>query len=250
MRGSACVIMAAGLGKRMAVPMPKVLLTVAGVPLVTHVVETVVKAGVKQIVVVVGHGREQVEKALAGYPVTPVVQEEQLGTGHAVMQAIPALKPETRLVLTMSGDSPLVKPGTLTALIRAHKRSANAATVLTAIVPDPAGYGRIVRDGSGGLVGIVEDKDCDDGQRKIREINSSMYCFQLGPLAAALGKVRNVNVQGEYYLTDVIGILRDRGQRVGAVAAPDWREVLGANSPEELALLESVMALRERESAI
>jgi bifunctional UDP-N-acetylglucosamine pyrophosphorylase/glucosamine-1-phosphate N-acetyltransferase len=248
MRDSGCVIMAAGLGKRMAVPMPKVLLTVAGKPLVCHVVETALEAGVRQIVVVVGHGRDQVKAALAGFPVTLVVQEEQLGTAHAVMQAVPALRPETGLVLAMSGDSPLVRADTISALVAAHKKKANAATVLTAVVPDPTGYGRILRNQSGELTGILEHKDCDEDQRRIREINSSIYCFQMGPLSSALSMVEKVNVQGEYYLTDVIGILRDRGQRVGAVAASDWREVLGANDPEELALLESVMALRGRGS--
>lgn len=250
MRDSACVIMAAGLGKRMAVPMPKVLLTVAGKPLVSHVVEMALKVGVRQIVVVVGHGREQVKNALAEYPVTLVVQEEQLGTGHAVKQAMPALRPDTGLVLAMSGDSPLVRPETIAGLIAFHKKKANAATVLTAVVPDPSGYGRIIRDEKGELLAILEHKDCDDSQRKIAEINSSIYCFQMGPLSGALGMVGNVNVQGEYYLTDVIGILRERRQRVGALAASDWREVLGANSPDELVLLESVMALRERESAM
>jgi bifunctional UDP-N-acetylglucosamine pyrophosphorylase/glucosamine-1-phosphate N-acetyltransferase len=242
--------MAAGLGKRMAVPVPKVLLTVAGKPLVTHVVESALEAGVRQIVVVVGHGRDQVGAALADYPVTLAIQEKQLGTAHAVMQAMPELKPETGLVLTMSGDSPLVRSTTLSGLIAVHKKKANAATVLTAVVPDPSGYGRIMRDARGALSSILEHKDCDDRQREIREINSSIYCFQMRPLAGALVEVRNVNVQGEYYLTDVIGILRDRGQRIGTVTAPDWREVLGANSPDELATLESVMALRGRESAM
>ena len=250
MRNSACVIMAAGLGKRMAVPMPKVLLTVAGKPLVSHVVETALKAGVKQVVVVVGHGREQVAGALAGYPVSLAVQKEQLGTGHAVMQAVPALRPGTGLVLTMSGDSPLVRPETISRLIALHKREANAATVLTARVPEPAGYGRILRSETGGLLGILEDKDCDASQKAISEINSSIYCFQMAALSGALGMVRNLNAQGEYYLTDVIGILRGRGQRVGSFTAPDWREVLGANCPEELALRESVIALREMESAM
>lgn len=250
MRDSACVIMAAGLGKRMAVPMPKVLLTVAGKPLVSYVVEAALASGLEQIVVVVGHGRDQVREALAGYPVTLAVQQEQLGTAHAVMQAMPSLRPGVGLVLTMSGDSPLVRSETIGALVGFHKSRANAATVLTAKVPEPKGYGRIIRDSRGALLGIVEDKDCDDSQKKIAEINSSIYCFQLDLLARALGLVGKLNVQGEYYLTDVIGILRDRGLRVGALAASDWREILGANNPEELALLESVIALRERSATM
>lgn len=241
--------MAAGLGKRMSVPMPKVLLTVAGKPLVSYVVEASQAAGVRQLVVVVGHGRERVQEALAKYEVTFAVQEEQLGTGHAVMQAMPHLRPGVGLVLTMSGDSPLVRPETISGLISRHKGRANAATVLTAKIPEPAGYGRVLRGAAGELLSIVEERDCTDSQRLINEINSSIYCFQLGPLAGALRLVGNDNAQGEYYLTDVIGILRERGFKVGAFAAPDWREVLGANSPDELVQLESVMTLRGRESA-
>jgi bifunctional UDP-N-acetylglucosamine pyrophosphorylase/glucosamine-1-phosphate N-acetyltransferase len=249
MRDSACIIMAAGLGKRMAVPIPKVLLTVSGKPLVSYVVEASRAAGVRQVVVVVGHGRERVQEALARYDVTFAVQEEQLGTGHAVMQAMPHLRPGVGLVLTMSGDSPLVRPETISGLIARHKRGMNAATVLTATVPEPAGYGRVVRGDAGELLSIVEERDCTDSQRLITEINSSIYCFQLGPLTAALKLIGKDNVQGEYYLTDVIGILRERGFRVGTFAAPDWREVLGANSPDELVKLESVMKLRGREAA-
>ena len=250
MRDSACVIMAAGLGKRMAAPIPKVLLTLAGRPLVGYAVEAALEAGVRQIVVVVGHGRERVAQVLERYPVTLAVQEEQLGTAHAVTQAMPFLRSGIGLVVTMSGDSPLVRPKTLASMMAFHKRRANAATVLTARVPEPKGYGRIIRDARGGLLRIVEEIDCDESQREISEVNSSIYCFQRGPLAGALGLVDRLNLRGEYYLTDVVGILRDRGLRVGALVAPDWREVLGANSREELALLESVMALRKTESAV
>jgi bifunctional UDP-N-acetylglucosamine pyrophosphorylase/glucosamine-1-phosphate N-acetyltransferase len=249
MRDSACIIMAAGLGKRMSVPIPKVLLTVAGRPLVSYVVEASLAAGVRQVVVVVGHGRERVQEALAKYDVTFAVQEQQLGTGHAVLKALPHLRPGVGLVLTMSGDSPLVRAGTIAGLIARHKRRVNAATVLTAKIPEPSGYGRVVRGASGELLSIVEERDCTDSQRLIDEINSSIYCFQLGPLAGALRLVGKDNVQGEYYLTDVIGILRERGLRVGTFEAPDWREVLGANSPEELLQLESVMKLWGRETA-
>ena len=240
--------MAAGLGKRMAVPMPKVLLTVAGKPLVVYVVEASLAAGVRQVVVVVGHGKDRVRDALAGYRVTFAMQEEQLGTAHAVMQAMPNLRAGVGLVLTMSGDSPLVRAETIAGLTACHKGKANAATVLTARVPDPTGYGRIVRGAAGELMSIVEERDCDSRQRAIDEINSSIYCFQLGPLTGALEGVGKDNAQREYYLTDVIGILRSRGFRVGTLTAPDWREVLGANNPEELSRLESVMAIRERES--
>ncbi len=246
MRGTACIIMAAGLGKRMAVPVPKVLLTIAGKPLIEYVVESAIAAGVSQTVVVVGHGREQVAQALTEYEVTFAVQEEQLGTAHAVMQAMPHLNRRVETILTMSGDSPLVSPGTMESMMTYHRKSGNAATVLTANVPEPAGYGRILRDPSGDLLGIVEDRDCDEAQRRITEVNSSIYCFQRKPLAGALTRVGRKNVQGEYYLTDVIGILRERGLRVGAVTAPDWREVLGANEPEELALLESIVRKRSQ----
>jgi bifunctional UDP-N-acetylglucosamine pyrophosphorylase/glucosamine-1-phosphate N-acetyltransferase len=147
----------------------------------------------------------------------------------------------------MSGDSPLVRAETLNGMVAYHRGAANAATVLTAVVSDPSGYGRILRDSRGALRGIVEDKDCDDLQRSIREINSSIYCFQLGPLAQALNLVRDNNVQGEYYLTDVIGILRRGGLRVGGHTAADWREVLGVNKPEELELVEAALGrLKEK----
>lgn len=248
MRESACVIMAAGLGKRMAVPMPKVLLNLGGKPLVAHVVEAAIEAGVRRVVVVVGHGREQVRTALAAYDVTLAVQEDQLGTGHAVMQAMPCLREGVGLVLTMSGDSPLIRPETIGGMISRHKSAANAATVLTAKIPSPEGYGRVIRGGGGELLAIVEDKDCDESQAMIDEVNSSIYCFQLPPLEWALGRLENDNAQKEYYLTDVIGILRGGGLKVGTYTALDWREVLGANNSDELVQLESVMALRERGS--
>ncbi len=232
----------------MAAPAPKVLLTAAGRPLVDYAVDASVAAGVRQVVVVVGHGRDRVRKALAGRTVTFAVQEEQLGTGHAVMQALPCLRSGVGMVLTMSGDTPLVRPETIKGMISRHRSKGSAATVLTAKVPDPSGYGRIIRGDNGGLLEIVEEKDCDESQRKIDEINSSVYCFQLGPLEAALRSVGRDNVQGEYYLTDVIGILRGAGLKVGAYAAEDWREVLGANNPEELLQIESVMELRARET--
>lgn len=241
MRDSCCIVMAAGLGKRMGRSVPKVLLNLGGRPLVTYVVEAAYAAGLKQVVVVVGHGREQVLDALAAYPVAVAVQEEQRGTAHAVMKALPALRDKTRLVVTMSGDSPLVRAETLKGMVTYHRGAANAATVLTAEVRDPSGYGRILRDSRGVLLGIVEDKDCNDFQKSIREINSSIYCFQLGPLTHALNLVRDNNVQGEYYLTDVIGILSKGGFRVGGLPAADWREVLGVNRPEELEQVEAAM---------
>jgi len=234
MRDSCCIVMAAGLGKRMGRAVPKVLLELEGRPLVAYVVEAAYEAGLAQVVVVVGHGRDRVRDALAAHPVDFAVQEEQRGTAHAVMLALPAVSPGTRLVVTMSGDSPLVKASTLKGLLARHGEAGNAATVLTAEVPDPAGYGRIIRDREGALSAIVEDKDCDESRKSIREINSSVYCFQHAPLVHALSLVRDNNVQGEYYLTDVIGILRRGGFRVGAHPAEDWREVLGVNRPEEL----------------
>jgi bifunctional UDP-N-acetylglucosamine pyrophosphorylase/glucosamine-1-phosphate N-acetyltransferase len=241
MRDGCCIIMAAGLGKRMGRSVPKVLLRLAGRPLVSYAVEAAYAAGARQVVVVVGHGRQEVQDALAGYDVDIAVQEEQRGTAHAVMQALPALRERMRLVVTMSGDSPLLRAQSLKEMISYHKGAANAATVLTAEVPDPSGYGRILRDSSGNLMGIVEERDCDDSQRAIREINSSVYCFQLEPLAHSLGLVRDQNAQGEFYLTDVLGILRRGGFRVGAYPAADWREVLGVNRPEELRQVEAAL---------
>lgn len=241
------VILAAGEGKRMKSPLPKVLHPLAGVPMVIHVVRAAREAGVPRPIVVVGHGREQVAAALEGQDVEIAVQAEQLGTGHAVMQAEPFLAPTggaNAEVLVLCGDAPLIRPQSLAVLLEEHRGRGRAATVMTAVPDEPGSLGRVVRDAAGGLERIVEVGDATPRELEIREINSGIYCFQLEPLRGALGRLGRDNAQRQYYLTDTMVILRAGGLRVGAWRVPDANEVLGVNTPEELAAAERAWRAR------
>ncbi|MFC9650019.1 MULTISPECIES: bifunctional UDP-N-acetylglucosamine diphosphorylase/glucosamine-1-phosphate N-acetyltransferase GlmU [unclassified Streptomyces] len=236
---AAVVVLAAGEGTRMKSKTPKVLHEVCGRSLVGHVVSAARELGPEQLVVVVGHAREQVEGHLSAEHagVRTAYQAEQHGTGHAVRIALQELGATPHgTVIVACGDTPLLSGDTLKALAATHAADGNAVTVLTAEVPDSTGYGRIVRDGaSGAVTAIVEHKDATDAQRAIREINSGVFAFDGPLLADALGKVRTDNSQGEEYLTDVLGILREAGHRVGASIAVDHREILGINNRVQLA---------------
>ncbi|MFG2114607.1 bifunctional UDP-N-acetylglucosamine diphosphorylase/glucosamine-1-phosphate N-acetyltransferase GlmU [Streptomyces sp. NPDC048718] len=237
-RPAAVVVLAAGEGTRMKSKTPKVLHEIAGRSLVGHVVSAARELEPEDLIVVVGHARERVAAHLEeGYPGTrTAVQDKQLGTGHAVRTALEELgrTPEGTVVV-VCGDTPLLSGQTLKALAATHTADGNAVTVLTAEVPDSTGYGRIVRDAATGAVTeIVEHKDASDEQRAIREINSGVFAFDGALLADALGKVRTDNSQGEEYLTDVLGILREAGHRVGASVAGDRREILGINNRVQL----------------
>ncbi|HUJ14051.1 MAG TPA: bifunctional UDP-N-acetylglucosamine diphosphorylase/glucosamine-1-phosphate N-acetyltransferase GlmU [Thermoanaerobaculia bacterium] len=236
------IIMAAGLGTRMKSRTVKVLHRAAGRPLIDYVVDLACAMCDVPPVVVVGHQREAVQRHLGGR-VRFAVQEQQLGTGHAVMQAIDAVG-NAREVLILSGDVPLTRPETLRRLVEEHRRAGNALTMLTMILDDPAMYGRIVRDASGGVEKIVEAKDANDEQRKIREVNAGVYLFDGEHLVANLRKLSNKNAQGEYYLTDLIALLRANGHRVGALVIRDPIEVLGVNSRAELATVEGEIQRR------
>ncbi len=218
---------------------PKVLHDLCGRSLVGHVLAAAGELAPENLVVVVGHAREQVTAHLADVAPTArtAVQERQNGTGHAVRMGLETLGGGVDgTVVVVCGDTPLLTAGTLTALAAAHSADGNAVTVLTAEVPDATGYGRIVRDAATGAVtAIVEHKDADDAQRAIREINSGVFAFDGQLLADALGKVRTDNSQGEEYLTDVLGILREAGHRVGACVAGDHREIAGINNRVQLA---------------
>ncbi|MFI6700146.1 bifunctional UDP-N-acetylglucosamine diphosphorylase/glucosamine-1-phosphate N-acetyltransferase GlmU [Streptomyces sp. NPDC050509] len=247
-RPAAVVVLAAGEGTRMKSKTPKVLHEVCGRSLVGHVVSAAQELEPQQLVVVVGHARAQVEGHLstAYEGVRTAYQATQLGTGHAVRMALQELGSTPHgTVVVVCGDTPLLSGATLNALAAAHAADGNAVTVLTAEVPDATGYGRIVRDGaSGAVTAIVEHKDATDAQRAIREINSGVFAFDGQLLADALGKVRTDNSQGEEYLTDVLGILREAGHRVGASVAGDHREILGINNRVQLA--EARRLLNER----
>lgn len=242
-RPAAVVILAAGEGTRMKSATPKVLHAICGRSLVGHVVAASRELSPEQLVVVVGHGREQVAEHLTALDPQALiaVQDQQLGTGHAVRTGLEELArhgitlPEHGTVVVTYGDTPLLTAGTLAALIAAHESDGNAVTVLTAHVPDPTGYGRIVRGADGTVTAIVEQKDADAAQRAITEINSGVYAYDAALLAHALGKVTTDNAQGEEYLTDTLAILRADGHAVGACTAADHREIAGVNNRVQLA---------------
>jgi bifunctional UDP-N-acetylglucosamine pyrophosphorylase/glucosamine-1-phosphate N-acetyltransferase len=235
------IVLAAGQGTRMKSDLPKVLFPIAGRPLVSWVLDAVAAQNPDETVVVVGHGADEVREILpAG--VTAVVQGERLGTGHAVMVALAAMgKVDGDTLLVVPGDSPLLKPVSLTALLARHGLGA-LATLLTARMPDPTGYGRIVRK-DGEVAGIVEERDADPEQRLIDEVAVSTYAFDGRCLADALTQIGRVNDQGEYYLPDVIGLLSARGP-VLSVSTDDPTEVTGVNSHEQLAAAAEVMRRR------
>ncbi|MDX2647397.1 bifunctional UDP-N-acetylglucosamine diphosphorylase/glucosamine-1-phosphate N-acetyltransferase GlmU [Streptomyces sp. PA03-1a] len=236
-RPAAVIVLAAGEGTRMKSATPKVLHTISGRSLVGHVVAAARALEPDHLLVVVGHAREQVTAHLAGTDaeIRTAVQYEQNGTGHAVRAGLAELPELTGTVVITAGDTPLLTPDTLRALVEAHAADGNAVTVLTAEVPDPTGYGRIVRDADGSVLAIVEQKDATDEQRAIPEINSGVFAFDAQLLTDALAKVTTDNAQGEEYLTDTLGILREAGHRVGASVAGDHREIAGINNRVQLA---------------
>ncbi len=236
-RPAAVVVLAAGEGTRMKSATPKVLHAMCGRSMVGHVVAASRALDPEHLIVVVGHGRDQVAAHLAEVDpdVRVVVQEEQNGTGHAVRVVLEAVGELAGTVLVNCGDTPLLTADTLAGLIEAHAHGGNAATALTAHLPDPTGYGRIIRDGEGRVSGIVEEKDATPDQRAFTEINSGVYAFDGKLLQEAIGRLSTDNSQGEEYLTDVLGILRGDGHHVGALVVTDHREILGVNDRVQLA---------------
>lgn len=237
------VVLAAGKGTRMKSSLYKVLHPVCGKPMVDHVVGNMEALGAKEIVTVVGHGAEMVKDTL-GDRSTYVVQEEQLGTAHAVQQAERALEGREGTTIVICGDTPLITPATIEQLMQTHQEAGAKATILTAIVEDPTGYGRILRGSDDLVSGIVEQKDATSEQQNVKEINSGTYCFDNKALFEALKKVDNNNSQGEYYLTDVISILKEQGEAIAAFAAADADELLGVNDRVALSQAESYMRNR------
>ena len=239
------VILAAGEGTRMKSSTPKVLHPISGRSLVGHVINAVDILSPKQVRVVVGAGREQVEAHLLEIAphVTTVFQEKRGGTGHATQLALDGLK-ATGTILVLAGDTPMLTGDSLQQLLDHHHQGGFTASVLTAEHPDPTGYGRIIRGDDDSLLRIVEERDADDIQREIFEVNSGVYAFDSAKLANAIGKLTSNNSQGELYLTDVIEILRNEGGKIAAVLIDDFIEILGVNDRVQLA--ETAALLRDR----
>ncbi|MCM3570806.1 bifunctional UDP-N-acetylglucosamine diphosphorylase/glucosamine-1-phosphate N-acetyltransferase GlmU [Neobacillus mesonae] len=241
------VILAAGQGTRMKSKLYKVLHPVCGKPMVQHVVDQIKKLNIEEMVTIIGHGAEKV-KAQLGETSHYALQEQQLGTAHAVMQAESILAGKEGVTIVVCGDTPLIKSETMEALFNHHEEVNAKATILTAKIADPAGYGRIVRNDHGLVEKIVEHKDATEAEREINEINTGTYCFDNIALFEALKNVSNDNVQGEYYLPDVIEILKKQGEVVSAFQTNDLDETLGVNDRVALAEAERIMRSRINES--
>jgi bifunctional UDP-N-acetylglucosamine pyrophosphorylase/glucosamine-1-phosphate N-acetyltransferase len=236
------VILAAGKGTRMGSDLAKVLHPLAGRPLIGHVLESCRSLGVGKTVVVVGWQHEQVEAATRAWNPSYVRQEQQLGTGHAVRVAQAAVSTST--VLVLCGDCPLTPPQLLAELLDRHAASAAACTAIAARMSDPTGYGRMLTTARGRLLRIVEQKDASDEERRIDLVNSGIYAFRSSELFRCLASVTTANRQGEYYLTDVVGMLAAEGKVVELVITEDAASVLGGNTPADLAQAERLYAAR------
>lgn len=240
------VILAAGMGTRMKSKMPKVLHKVCGKPLSKWVIDASKAAGADKVCAVVGHKAETVKEVL-GDVCEFALQAEQKGTGHAVMQAIDVIKNSKGEVVILNGDTPLITAETINKAIEYHKNNGNQATVITAILDDATGYGRIVRDNDGSVLKIVEQKDASEEEKKINEVNSGMYVFDAQVLVYALDKITPNNAQGEYYLTDTLEILLSAGKKIGGYAISDNDEIRGINDRVQLNEAEKIMQKRINE---
>lgn len=241
------VILAAGMGTRMKSDMPKVLHSVCGKPLCGWVIDASLRAGADGVVCVVGHKADMVKEKLAG-KAEFVLQAEQKGTGHAVMQAKNAIENTAGAVVVLNGDTPLITADMIKSAVCAHEKSGASATVITAELDDATGYGRIVRGTDGSVLKIVEQKDASEEERNIHEVNSGMYVFSSKDLLYALDKITPNNAQGEYYLTDTLEILRNAGKKVGAYVIDDADEIRGINDRVQLSEAQKLMQIRINEA--
>jgi UDP-N-acetylglucosamine diphosphorylase/glucosamine-1-phosphate N-acetyltransferase len=240
----AAIILAAGKGTRMKSDLPKVFHEILGEPMLSYVLKTVQKLNPAKTLVVVGHGRRLITDFYKDWPVEFVVQAEQLGTGHAVMQTEPHLRDFSGQVLVLAGDVPLISEKTMRQLLDFHIKNKAAATDLTAVLPDAGNYGRIIRQENGEILRIVEKKDALPAELKINEINTGTFCFEKEALFSALKEVRAENAQKEYYLTDTIHILKKQGRPVFACQAENPDETLGINTRDELVAVEKILLTR------
>lgn len=237
------VILAAGMGTRMKSEKPKVLHKVCGKELCRWVIGESKKAGADMVVTIIGHKAEMVRPIIEA-ETEIAIQAEQKGTGHAVMQAADFIRDTKGCVVILNGDTPLIQAETIEKAIEYHKENGNQATVITAILDDATGYGRIVRNADGNVVKIVEQKDASEEEKKINEVNSGMYVFDSEDLVYALGEIRPNNAQGEYYLTDTLEILLGKGKKIGAYAIEDNDEIRGINNRIQLSEAEDIMRAR------
>lgn len=237
------VLLAAGEGKRMKSAIPKVLHKVCGKEMVNHVIDILREAGINDVNVIVGKGAEKVKENTESRNVSYSLQEKQLGTGHAVKCAKDFLLNKKGTVAIFTGDAPLITADTVKKLIVFHENNNYKGTMLTSIVDNPYGYGRVVREHNGEVNRIVEHKDCTEEELKINEINAGMYCFDIEALLNSIDKLSNNNAQGEYYLTDVIEILKGSNEKIGAIPV-DFEETMGVNSRIQLADVEKIMRRR------
>ena len=237
------IVMAAGKGTRMKSKKSKLVQKIFGKEVVRRAVENAKNAGVQDIVAVVGYQKEEV-MAVLGDTVKYAFQEDMMGTGHAVLMAKEYLQGKKGKVLVLNGDVPLIRPETLNKLIEKSIENKEYATLLTAIYDNPKGYGRIIRDEGGNVSAIVEEKDTTEEQKEIKEINAGIYCFDIQELLLALEEIKPNNAQGEYYITDVIGIMNKKGLKTGAVVVEDNTEILGINDRIQLEMLTKVLQMR------
>ncbi|MCW5767346.1 MAG: NTP transferase domain-containing protein [Phycisphaeraceae bacterium] len=248
-KAPAAIILAAGKGTRMKSDLPKVVHPVGGRAMVCAVVDACLEAGCERIVVVVGYKQELVRESLATYTgIEFAVQTEQLGTGHAV-RASEHLFSREKLepghdAFVLCGDGPLIRASTLRTVLTRHRQTGASATLATSVIDDPSGYGRIVRDGSGGFVAIVEQKNATSDQLAIREVNPSYYCFDVQSLFGALARVDRNALTGEYYITDTPSLLMADGRRVEVIDAVPPSDVLSINTLEDLANVDSIFRAR------
>ena len=245
-RPAAVIILAAGAGTRMGSDLPKVLHTICGRSMLDHVVGAARELDPAELIVVVGHGRDQVISHLAerAPDVRTVVQHRQGGTGHAVRIVLEEVDLGHGTVVVTYGDAPVLRGRTLAALVREHAAQQAAATALTTVMDDPTGYGRILRDADGAIVEIVEEADATPKQRAIKEVNSGVYAFEASLLADSVKRVPTDNAKGEEYLTDVVAILQAEGQRVASVMEEDATDVFGVNDRIQLAEARRVLNAR------
>lgn len=243
------VILAAGKGTRMKSDLPKVLHPICERPMLAWVLDACRAAGCTRLIVVVGHKAELVKEAFANdaADIDWALQSPQLGTGHAVMVCREQLQPLQGPVLVLAGDGPLIRPETLRQLLATHTKEQAACTLATSILPEPAKYGRIIRDAAGAVAGIIEYLDATEAQRAVREVNVSVYCYDAAELRWSIEHLKNDNAKGEYYLTDSLSLLKNKGSKLAAVAAVPPEEVLSINTLEELAEVGEILRKRRTE---